>query len=196
MLDISCETALSNQQGEQRCFRQVEPDMTERHSPYDQVASGAKPLTLTNATEGWSLLRLCLPYSTVRAPQMGFGDVQVPGPLAPPVPEATSEGARVAAEVDLTHIPQPPGTPVPLSVCADRAHRHDHLSSTSCDVAMACRTMRIGCAKSACSCSPEAVARRREYQDARGLRMHLFCGELSSAGALRQRSAFAAAVRR
>jgi len=71
---------------------------------------------------------LQLPHHTMPASQMGFGDVQVPGPLAPPVPDAAGEGARVAVEVDLTHIPQPPGSPVPLSVCADRAHRHNPLS--------------------------------------------------------------------
>ena len=65
---------------------------------------------------------------TTPALQVGFGDVQVPGPLAPPVPEATSEGARVAVETDLTYIPQPPGTPVPLSVCADRAYYHESMT--------------------------------------------------------------------
>ena len=57
--------------------------------------------------------------------QVGFGDVQVPGPLAPLVRAAqgaATEGSeRVATVVDLTYIAPPPGSPVPLAICADRA---------------------------------------------------------------------------
>ena len=53
----------------------------------------------------------------VRARQMGFGDVQVPGYLPPKV----NTSAEVATETDLTYIAPPPGTPVPLEICSDRA---------------------------------------------------------------------------
>ena len=71
--------------------------------------------------------------AAITGKQMGFGDLQVPGPLAPLV-AATADAedeaaARVAVEVDLTYIAPPPGTPVPLEICADRArtrlHNHD-----------------------------------------------------------------------
>ena len=48
---------------------------------------------------------------------MGFGDVQVPGYKPPEV----NSSAEVATETDLTYIAPPPGTPVPLKICADRA---------------------------------------------------------------------------
>jgi hypothetical protein len=48
---------------------------------------------------------------------MGFGDVQVPGYKPPEV----NVSAEVATETDLTYIAPPPGTPVPLKICQDRA---------------------------------------------------------------------------
>ena len=57
------------------------------------------------------------------AVQMGFGDVQVPGPLPPPV----NESSQVGSETDLTYIAPPSGTQYPLYICHDRASRPHRL---------------------------------------------------------------------
>ena len=56
--------------------------------------------------------------------QRGFGDNQIPGPLAPLVPATNISGSqqyRMAGQSDLTYIPTPSGTPTPLRICSNRA---------------------------------------------------------------------------
>lgn len=64
--------------------------------------------------------------------QHGFGDRQVVGPLPPVVATATVVNSRKLKQsaVDLTFIPYPTGTPVPLSICGNRVVPHHFIYLT------------------------------------------------------------------